>query len=548
MPEISLSIHKKSIAVIALGIAFFSVPLFVQARHRPECVNTQPVYHVTNLEDHGAGSLRCGLTEANRTIVFDVGGVIRLEKPITIGKSFIVLDGATAPIPVTLKDFGLRIRGIDAHHITIRHLRIRDAGVAAQSQPEGDGIQVAGGTHDIVLDHISVSNSWDGNIDITQAGTKNVVVEHSILARPSGSAGDDGKNMLLGNLATRISLSHNLFFEGKERNPQFTFDDNGQDANGFSEDTGTSLDMRNNLIWNWGNYGTRIRYGAHANVMSNLYGGNRADAQDALRVCDGGGNESLCENPALNKARAYVAGNLVLGSAVNPNSESTKPSPFEALLSDAAERPCDGAREVVASAGARPLDSIDASFIARIDLSSCTYAKTRVRAAVSIPQFIPRKTWQRVHFASELKDVTGEWSPITSRFTAREAKTVSVKAWVTIRDAIAGKTYRLAIVKNGVLIHREAMAAPISGTYTLQFSNLVDVPVAPRDTLEIQLKHNNPIPLAVVPQGNLSSVLIHERTLTAEADEVVSQPVRTKGFLANTSALLREFWNIFLRL
>ena len=90
-----------------------------------------------------------------------------------------------------------------------------------------------------MIDHVSVQNSFDGNIDITRVGTRDVTVQWSILAEPAG----EEKNMLLAFGQSRITLHHNLFIDAEQRSPQVTFDD----SDARTHDTGTTLDMRNNL-------------------------------------------------------------------------------------------------------------------------------------------------------------------------------------------------------------------------------------------------------------------------------------------------------------
>src|SRR5437870_12181762 len=54
------------------------------------------IYHVTNLNDSGAGSFRDAVSASTRIIVFDVGGVINLSSTVS-AKSNLTIAGHTAP-------------------------------------------------------------------------------------------------------------------------------------------------------------------------------------------------------------------------------------------------------------------------------------------------------------------------------------------------------------------------------------------------------------------------------------------------------------------
>ena len=298
----------------------------------------RPDVHVTNLNDSGPGSLREAVSQGNRTVVFDVSGDIVLTGDLYVSGAFITIDGFTAPPPgITLRNRGLIIRGNrGAHDVIVRGIRVRNS--------PGDGMQIAYGAYNIVIDHVSIHGSGDGNLDITES-SHDVTVSWSILAGPT-----TGKNMLIKYNPARITLHHNLFVWGTTRNPQVRIDDAGTPA------TDTTVDMRNNLVWNWTGYGTLVLYGPRANVVANYYATSVGDGDDALTVDAG-------------TARAYVAGN-VSAENVDLDGASTEAAPFPAPAVNT-EDACTAAGLVFAGAGVRPLDATDTGYVLDISLPEC---------------------------------------------------------------------------------------------------------------------------------------------------------------------------------
>jgi len=313
------------------------------------------VVRVTNLNNSGPGSLRDAVAAGNRMVVFDVAGSIVLTSEITIRGSFITVDALSAPIPgITLRNAGLIVRG-PGHDIVIRGLRIRHA--------RQDGIWVTDAASRVLIEHVSVHNSGDGNIDITRNGTRDVTVAWSVLASPAGTE----KNMLIAFWPTRVFLHHNLFIASRQRNPQVTYDD----SVARSQDKETTLDMRNNLLWNWrGGFGSRIRYGARANVVNNYFAAAGGAARNALIVCRGLADDSRCSGDPTNVARAYVRGNIS-ADGVNIDGRGTEVKPFSAPQMDT-DDPREAACDVLALAGARPLDALDESYLATVRLTCVT--------------------------------------------------------------------------------------------------------------------------------------------------------------------------------
>ena len=366
-----LGLLLKLIILIALTSTLPSVTEAVAATYQGFGAGTpggqgKPVYHVTNLNDSGPGSLRDALSQGNRQVVFDVAGEILLTNPVEVRGAFITIDGFTAPSPgITLKNYGLALLGNKgAHDVIVTGIRVRNS--------LGDGITIKSSTYNVVLDHVSIQGSADGNIDITR-DTHDITISWSILAEPAGTQ----KNLLIKyDNPRRITLHHNIFVVAMQRNPQVRIDDLGTPA------TDTTLHMENNLIWDWGNgEGTRVWYGPRANIVNNFYSnpsGSASAKKQALIVCQGACNGG---NPA-SAARAYVAGNFSNdGFSDHINSQGTESAPFPAPLVDATDA-CTAAHWVIAGAGVTPLDVVDQQYLSAISLPSCNATVNPTVAAV----------------------------------------------------------------------------------------------------------------------------------------------------------------------
>ena len=285
---------------------------------------------VTSLRDSGPGTLRTALSSGNnRRIVFTIGGTITLQRRLELrGKSFVTIDGSTAPTPgITLEGHILYIR--DSHDIVVNHLRVRNS--------VADGILVWNGSSKVVIDHCSVTDSTDENINITE-DTSNVTVSWCIIGdtRPDSFA-HKTKGMLIANFSkapvTKVSLHHNLFINQHQRNPQLS--------------TAGLFDLRNNVIWNWGSYGIRIRNGAWGNIINNVFATDNKPDNAVILAADAG--------------PVYIHGNQSPKAAdVDTLRTASAPFPVAPVTTDPVS---EVKQKVLQGAGAFPRDDVDAFLI-----------------------------------------------------------------------------------------------------------------------------------------------------------------------------------------
>ena len=168
------------------------------------------VYHVTNLNDSGAGSLRDAVSSPNRIIVFDVAGVIRISSRISFSNNLYVA-GQTAPGEgITVYGDGVSFTG--ASNSIIRYMRFRMGAVGTKDK---DCAGVSRGTN-MIFDHCSFSWGQDETFSINSDGSgemhsftlSNCIFGQGLMLHSAGGLmqGDS------------ITLYRNLYIDNNTRN------------------------------------------------------------------------------------------------------------------------------------------------------------------------------------------------------------------------------------------------------------------------------------------------------------------------------------------
>lgn len=184
------------------------------------------VYHVTTLADSGPGSFRDAVSQPNRSVIFEVGGVIRLESNITVSSN-VTIAGETAP-GEGICLYGRSLSLGEQSNIILRYLRIRQ-GVAGDRGKKSLGMDR--GANRIIIDHCSIEwGRWD-NLGIT-VNSRDITVQHCLLAE---AIHPQSFGALIDSVP-RVTLSHNLWQSNESRNPK---------AKG-------TIQYINNVVYNWG--------------------------------------------------------------------------------------------------------------------------------------------------------------------------------------------------------------------------------------------------------------------------------------------------------
>lgn len=264
------------------------------------------VIFVTKLTDDGSeGTLRYAVEQSgSRYILFSVSGNIELKSRLTIRNGNVTIAGQTAPGDgICIKDYPVVI---DADNVIIRFMRFR---MGDEAQQQADALE--GRFHrNLIIDHCSMS--WSTDECVTFYTNENFTLQWCIVSESLRNSvhgkGAHGYGGIWG--GKFASFHHNLLAHHDSRNPRL-----GERADESYALTDL-VDLRNNVIYNWGSNSTYGGEAMNVNIVNCYYkpGPATPDSRKERIISI---DKSLDENSGVYDTwgKFYIHGNYVAGSA-----------------------------------------------------------------------------------------------------------------------------------------------------------------------------------------------------------------------------------------
>lgn len=220
------------------------------------------VYYVTNLNDSGNGSLRWALSQKGaKIIMFKVSGTIHLKSSLGIPSNTTVAGQSAPGDGICVADYPVSVSG---NNVIVRFMRFR-LGNTYVKIDGADGWDGFGGMdgQDMMIDHCSIS--WSIDECCSFLGNKNTTVQWCIVAQSLVAAGHSkGNHGYGGNWGgSGASFHHNLLAHHTSRTPRL----GPRPTTQMDE----RMDMRNNVIYNYGSNGCYGGEGMNVNIVNNYY-------------------------------------------------------------------------------------------------------------------------------------------------------------------------------------------------------------------------------------------------------------------------------------
>lgn len=225
------------------------------------------VYHVTNLNDSGAGSLRDAVSASGRTVVFDVGGRINIIGRIVF-KNNVTVAGQTAPGDgICVYGNGVSFSG--ANNSITRFIRFR---MGENGDAGKDAVALANG-HDMIFDHTSISWGVDENFSVNNdpgVTIVNITLQNSIVSQGLQTHSAGGLIQTGGG----VSIYRCLYIDNDTRNPKVKF------VNEFV----------NNVVANWETIGYNMGGDSAGDSYANAFNNYFIRGPNSSSSAFGGGN------------------------------------------------------------------------------------------------------------------------------------------------------------------------------------------------------------------------------------------------------------------
>ncbi|MDE6371081.1 MAG: fibronectin type III domain-containing protein, partial [Duncaniella sp.] len=203
----------------------------IGGRYGADGKSTAEIYHVTNLNDSGTGSLRDAVSQKGRIIIFDVCGTIYLKSALVFQGHNTIL-GQTAP-GEGIQVYGNRVSFSGANELIVRHMRFR---MGSSGDSGKDACGIANGEN-MIFDHVSALWGKDENFSVNPDNKgiepRNITIQNSIIGQGLQQHSCGGLIQTNGG----VTLYRNLYIENKTRNPK---------VKGICQ-------FVNNVLYNWGN-------------------------------------------------------------------------------------------------------------------------------------------------------------------------------------------------------------------------------------------------------------------------------------------------------